>query len=58
MSLNSMIMDESKYNIVFRQLNEEERLIFDDVMHKKVVSPIFKYIYFLEEVLKLITFLF
>jgi len=41
-----MTMDESKYNIVFRQLNEEERLLFDDVMHKTNVSPIFKYIYF------------
>jgi hypothetical protein len=41
-----MTMDESKYKIVFRQLNEEERLLFDDVMHKKKVSPIFKYIYF------------
>ncbi len=39
-------MDESKYKIVFRQLNEEERLIFDDVMCKKIVSPIFQYIYF------------
>jgi hypothetical protein len=41
-----MIVDESKYKIVFRQLNEEERLIFDGVMHKKIVSPIFQYIYF------------
>jgi hypothetical protein len=41
-----MTMDESKYKIVFRQLNEEERLLFDDVMHKKKVSPIFKYVYF------------
>jgi hypothetical protein len=39
-------MDESKYKIVFKQLNEEKRLIFDDVMHKKIVHPIFQYIYF------------
>ncbi len=34
-------MDESKYKIMFRQVNEEERLTFDGVMHKTIVSPIF-----------------
>jgi hypothetical protein len=30
-----MMMEEFKYCSLFRQLNEEHRLIFDDVMHRK-----------------------
>jgi hypothetical protein len=30
-----MMMEEFEYYSLFRQLNEEKRLIFDDVMHKK-----------------------
>jgi len=32
---NSMIMDELKYWSMLRQLNEERRLIFDDIMYRK-----------------------
>jgi hypothetical protein len=32
---NSMIMDELKYRSMLRQLNEEQRLIFDDIMYRK-----------------------
>jgi len=34
-SLYSMMMEEFEYLGLLRQLNEEQRLIFDDVMHKK-----------------------
>jgi hypothetical protein len=30
-----MMMEEFEYFSLFRQLNEEKILIFDDVMHKK-----------------------
>jgi hypothetical protein len=30
-----MMMDEFEYCSLFKQLNEEQRLIFDDVMHRK-----------------------
>jgi hypothetical protein len=30
-----MMMEEFEYCILFRQLNEKQRLIFDDVMHRK-----------------------
>jgi len=30
-----MMMEEFEYCNLLRQLNEEQRLIFDDVMHKK-----------------------
>jgi hypothetical protein len=30
----SMMMEKFEYRNLFRQLNEEQRLIFDDVMHK------------------------
>jgi hypothetical protein len=30
-----MMMEEFEYCILFKQLNEEQRLIFDDIMHKK-----------------------
>ncbi len=29
------MMEEFEYCILLRQLNEEQRLIFDDVMHRK-----------------------
>jgi hypothetical protein len=28
-------MDESKYQIMLKQLNEEQRLIFEDIMYRK-----------------------
>jgi len=31
----SMMMEEFDYHGLFKQLNEEQRLIFDDVMHRK-----------------------
>ncbi len=34
---NYMIMDELKYWSMLRQLNEEQRLIFDDIMYRKQV---------------------
>jgi hypothetical protein len=30
-----MMMEEFEYRNLFKQLNEEQRLIFDDVMHRK-----------------------
>jgi hypothetical protein len=30
-----MMMEEFEYHNLFKQLNEEPRLIFDDVMHRK-----------------------
>jgi hypothetical protein len=30
-----MMMEEFEYHSLFRQLNKEQRLMFDDVMHKK-----------------------
>jgi hypothetical protein len=30
-----MMMEKLEYRSLFRQLNEEQKLIFDDVMHKK-----------------------
>jgi hypothetical protein len=30
-----MMMEEFEYLNLFRQLDEEKRLIFDDIMHKK-----------------------
>jgi hypothetical protein len=35
----SMMMEKFEYRIIFRQLNEEQRLIFDDVMHRKQLYP-------------------
>jgi hypothetical protein len=32
-----MIMDESKYQSMLKQLNEEQRLIFDDIMYRKQI---------------------
>jgi hypothetical protein len=34
-----MMMEESEYRYLLRQLNDEERLIFDDFMHKKRLYP-------------------
>jgi hypothetical protein len=34
-SSNSMMMDESKYWSMFKQLNEKQRLIFGNIMHRK-----------------------
>jgi hypothetical protein len=34
-SLNLMIMDESKYQNMFKQLNEEQKLMFDNIMYRK-----------------------
>jgi hypothetical protein len=33
------MMEEFEYHSLLRQLNEEQRLIFDDVMHKKQLYP-------------------
>jgi hypothetical protein len=33
----SMMMGEFEYHSLYKQLNEEQILIFDDVMHKKIV---------------------
>jgi hypothetical protein len=30
-----MMMEKFEYHSLFRQLNEEQRLIFDDIMHRK-----------------------
>jgi hypothetical protein len=35
----SMMMEEFEYCSLLRQLNEEQRLIFDDVMHRKQLYP-------------------
>jgi hypothetical protein len=43
----SMMMEELEYCNLFRQLNEEKILIFDDVMHKKNCTLIHRYVYFL-----------
>jgi hypothetical protein len=32
-------MEEFEYHSLFKQLNEEQRLIFDDVMHRKQLYP-------------------
>jgi hypothetical protein len=32
-------MDESQYRSMLRQLNEEQKLIFDDIMYKKQMYP-------------------
>jgi hypothetical protein len=41
-----MMMEEFEYRNSFKQLNEEQRLIFDDVMHKKNCTLIHRYVYF------------
>jgi hypothetical protein len=33
------MMEEFEYCTLLRQLNEEQRLIFDDVMHRKQLCP-------------------
>ncbi len=35
----SMMMEKFEYLSLLRQLNEEKRLIFDDIMHKKQLYP-------------------
>jgi hypothetical protein len=34
-----MMMEKSEYRSLLTQLNEEQRLIFDDVMHRKKLYP-------------------
>jgi hypothetical protein len=34
-----MTMEEFEYQILFKQLNEEQRLLFDDVMHRIQLYP-------------------
>jgi hypothetical protein len=34
-----MMMEELEYHNLLRQLNEEQILIFDDVMHRKQLYP-------------------
>jgi hypothetical protein len=34
-----MMMEEFEYYSLLKQLNEEQRLIFDDVMHRKQLYP-------------------
>jgi hypothetical protein len=33
------MMEEFEYLILFKQLNEEKRLIFDDIIHRKQLYP-------------------
>jgi hypothetical protein len=35
----SMMMEEYEYHSLLKQLNEKQRLIFDDVMHRKSIVP-------------------
>jgi hypothetical protein len=41
-----MMMEEFEYCNLFKQLNEEQRLIFDDVMHRNKCTLIHRYVYF------------
>jgi hypothetical protein len=42
-----MMMEKIEYHSLLKQLNEEKRLIFDDVMHWKQLYWIHQYVYFL-----------
>ncbi len=43
----SMMMKEFEYHTLFKRLNEEQRLIFDGVMHRKQLYPGIWICYFL-----------
>ncbi len=45
------MMENFEYCNLLGQLNEEQRIIFDDVMHEKYYTLIHQYVYFLERVL-------
>jgi len=34
-----MMMEEFEYRNLLKQLNEEQKLIFNDVMHRKLLHP-------------------
>jgi hypothetical protein len=40
------MMEEFEYHKLCKKLNEEQRLIFDDIMHKKNYILIHQYVYF------------
>jgi hypothetical protein len=42
-----MRMEKFEYHNLLKKLNEEQRLIFDDVMHRKQLYKIHQYVYFL-----------
>jgi hypothetical protein len=49
-----MMMEKIEYCSLLRQLNEEQRLIFDDVMHRKQLCPDTSICLFLTGVLELV----
>ncbi len=55
--LYSMMMEEFEYCNLLKQLNEKQRLIFDDVMYKKNYIFIYQFVYFLQRVLEPVKFL-